>query len=211
MSVRVLIADAQEIVRLGLKKFFDSTSDIRVVAEAARGDQVLGLVKKHKPEVVLLETQLPGMDGLEVLGRLKLESPAPRVVLFTAHENPRHLARAVALGAEGFLSKAATKGDLIRVVKAAAQGEPTWSRSELRRIGPAMAANASLGIGEIALTKREVEVLRLMIDGATNRMIAKSLRISLETIKEHVQHVLRKVGVVDRTQAAVWAVRNNVI
>lgn len=211
MSIRVVIADEQEIVRLGLKNLLESNSEIRIVAQASSGDQVLDMVKKHKPDVVLLETKLPGMDGLQILGRLKLDSPEMRVVLFTGHENARHLARAVALGAEGYLSKQAKKDDLIRVVKAAAQGEQTWSRSELRRVGAAMASPTGVENVDVSLTKREIEVLRLMVNGATNRDIAKDLKISYETIKEHVQHVLRKIGVTDRTQAAVWAVRSGVI
>jgi DNA-binding NarL/FixJ family response regulator len=210
MAIKVLIADDQEIVRLGLKSMLEG-NDIRIVGQATSGDQVLEMVRKLKPDVVLLESKLPGMDGLHILGRLKLDTPEMRVVLFTAHENARHLARAVALGAEGYLSKAAKKDELIRVIKAAAQGEQTWSRSELRRVGAAMASPTGVDNQDVSLSKREIDVLRLMVNGATNRDIAKDLKISYETIKEHVQHVLRKIGVTDRTQAAVWAVRNNII
>jgi DNA-binding NarL/FixJ family response regulator len=108
------------------------------------------------------------------------------------------------------LSKGANKGDLIRVVKAASQGEPTWSRSDLRRVGSAMAVPPAMNNLHVSLTKRELEVLRLVVEGATNQSIAKSLKISYETIKEHLQHILRKIGVTDRTQAAVWAVRNKI-
>lgn len=210
MAIKVLIADDQEIVRLGLKCMLEG-NDIRIVAQASSGDQVMDLVRKSKPDVVLIESKLPGMDGLQILGRLKLDTPEMRVVLFTAHENARHLARAVALGAEGYLSKAAKKDELIRVIKAAAQGEQTWSRSELRRVGAAMASPTGVENQDVSLSKREIDVLRLMVNGATNRDIAKDLKISYETIKEHVQHVLRKIGVTDRTQAAVWAVRNNIL
>jgi DNA-binding NarL/FixJ family response regulator len=210
MAIRLLIADDQEIVRLGLKNMLEG-SDIRIVAQAATGDQVLDLVKKHKPDVILMEARLPGTDGLQVLGRLKLDWADQRVIMFSAHENPRYLARAVALGAEGYLFKNARKDELIKAIRAAAVGEQTWSRSELRRVGAAMASPVASDTVDVSLTKRELEVLRQVATGATNRDIAKHLKISYETIKEHVQHVLRKIGVTDRTQAAVWAVRQRIV
>jgi DNA-binding NarL/FixJ family response regulator len=210
MAISILIADDHDVVRAGLKTLL-SDSDIRIVAEATGGDAALKLVKKHKPDLVLLDVRMPEGSGLDCLARIKLDMPNTPVVMFSGYDNPTYVARAVALGAAGYISKGATRTELINAIRAAAGGDTIWSREELRRVTGALAAPRTASDTEVSLTKRESEVLKQLAFGLTNKEIAQSLGISYETVKEHVQHILRKIGVSDRTQAAVWAVRRNLV
>jgi DNA-binding NarL/FixJ family response regulator len=210
MAIKLLIADDHEVVRAGLKTFIDG-SDIRIVAEATSGTAAHKLAMKHKPDLVMLDVRMPDGDGLNCLARIKMDQPETPVVMFSSFDNPTYVARALALGAAGYVSKSAPKNEIISAIKAAAAGESIWSREELRRVTGALAAPRNGADGEVALTKRESEVLKQLALGLTNKEIAQSLGISYETVKEHVQHILRKIGVSDRTQAAVWAVRKNLV
>lgn len=207
MSIKLLVVDDHEVVRAGLKSLFSGT-DIKIIAEASSGEAAVRLALKHRPNVVLLDVRMPDGDGLTALNRIKLEHPELPVLMFSGFENPGYIARAVALGASGYVLKGTTKDKFLNAIRRAAAGESIWAREELRRLTSALATpkpNASEV--EAPLTKRENEVLRQLTLGLTNKEIADSLEISYETVKEHVQHVLKKIGVTDRTQAAVWAVR----
>jgi DNA-binding NarL/FixJ family response regulator len=133
------------------------------------------------------------------------------IVMFSAYDNPTYIARAVALGATGYISKSAARHEIIDAIRIAARGDTIWSRDELRRVTGALAAPRAGAETDVPLTKRESEVLKQLAFGLTNKEIAQSLGISYETVKEHVQHILRKIGVSDRTQAAVWAVRKDLV
>jgi DNA-binding NarL/FixJ family response regulator len=210
MSIDVLIADDHEVVRAGLKSLLEGT-DIRVVAEAKSGNAALKLASKHRPDLVLLDVRMPDGDGLNCLARIKLDMPDTPVVMFSTFDNPTYVARAVALGASGYLPKSASRTEIIEAIRAAAGGETIWSREELHRVSGALAAPRSGAESDVPLTKRESEVLKQLAFGLTNKEIAQALGISYETVKEHVQHILRKIGVSDRTQAAVWAVRKDLV
>ena len=153
---------------------------------------------------------LPDGDGLSALSRIKLDKPALPVLLFSAFDNPASVARAIALGANGFLSKGCSRDELLDAIRAAAAGENTWSKEMLRSASRALRTRG-VGTQEASLSEREVEVLRQMARGLTNEQTAVALNIGCETVKEHVQHILGEIGVGDRTQAAVWAVRNDVV
>ncbi|MEX2317584.1 MAG: response regulator transcription factor [Pirellulales bacterium] len=210
MAIELLIADDHEVVRAGLRGLLDGT-DIRIVAEAADGNEALALALKHRPRLILLDVRMPEGDGLHCLARLKVELPDTPVVMFSTFDNPTYVARAVALGAAGYLLKSATRSEIVDAIHAAARGNMLWSREELRRVSGSLAAPRSVVDTDVPLTKRESEVLKQLAFGLTNKEIAQALGISYETVKEHVQHVLKKLGVADRTQAAVWAVRNNIV
>jgi len=210
MPIDLLIADDHEVVRVGLRTLLQGT-EIRIVAEAEGGNAALKLALKHRPDLVLLDVRMPEGDGLSCLARIKLEMPATPVVMFSGFDNPTYVARAVALGAAGYLSKSASRTEIIDAIRAAASGDTIWSRDELRRVTGALAAPRSGAEVDVPLTKRESEVLKQLAFGLTNKEIAQSLGISYETVKEHVQHILRKIGVSDRTQAAVWAVRKDLV
>lgn len=210
MSTKVLIVDDHEVVRLGIKSLLTG-SNIIVVADAANGEQALEAVKIHKPDVILLDVRMPDSDGLTTLSRLRMEDSAVKVLMLSTYDNPTYVARAVALGANGYLLKSASREDLVAAIEKAAGGEDAWTRDELRRVTGALATPRMSGEVEVPLTQRESEVLRQLAHGLTNKEIGQSLGISYETVKEHVQHILRKIGVNDRTQAAVWAVRKNLV
>jgi DNA-binding NarL/FixJ family response regulator len=207
MSIRLLIADDHEVVRAGLKSLLADVRDVQVVAEAAGGDEAVRLAHRLRPQVVLLDVRMVGGDGLAALGRLREELPAIPVVMFSSYDNPTYVARAVALGAVGYLVKSASRDEIVAAIRQAAAGASLWSRDHLRRASQAPPAPRGGAEPDAALTKRENEVLKQLALGLSNKEIAQALDISYETVKEHVQHILRKLGVADRTQAAVWAVR----
>jgi DNA-binding NarL/FixJ family response regulator len=210
MSIRILIADDHEVVRSGLKSLVGDT-DIEVVAEASTGEGAISAVDEYELDVVLLDIRMDDGDGLTALGRIKLDHPDLPILMLSTYDNPTYVARAVALGASGYLLKGSSRERLITAIQTAAKGESAWAREELRRVTGALSTPRLAADIEVPLTKRESEVLRQLAFGLTNKEIAQALGISYETVKEHVQHILRKVGVSDRTQAAVWAVRKGLV
>jgi len=210
MSIRILIADDHEVVRSGLKSLVAGT-DIKVVAEVSTGEDAVRSVDENELDVVLLDIRMDNGDGLTALGRIKLDHPDLPILMLSTYDNPTYVARAVALGASGYLLKGSSRDRLIEAIQTAAKGESAWAREELRRVTGALSTPRLAADIEVPLTKRESEVLQQLAFGLTNKEIAKALGISYETVKEHVQHILRKVGVADRTQAAVWAVRKGLV
>lgn len=210
MPIRVLIADDHEVVRSGLKSLLSGT-DIEIVAEAVTGEQAVQLSEKHKLDLVLLDIRMTDSDGLNALGRIKLNRPKLPVLMLSTYDNPTYVARAVALGASGYLMKGVSREELLAAIRRVAGGGDAWTREELRRVTGALATPRFSADVEVPLTQRESEVLHQLAFGLTNKEIAQALGISYETVKEHVQHVLRKIGVSDRTQAAVWAVRKGLV
>jgi len=217
MTIRILIADDHEIVRSGLKSLFQNT-DIEVAGEATTGTDAVELTAKLNPDLVVLDVRMPNggeksdtASGLTTLGRIKLDTPDMPVLMLSAYDNPTYVARSVALGACGYVLKTAERERILEAIRTGSKGESVWTREELRRVTGALSTPRLAGDVEVALTQRESEVLRQLALGMTNKEIAKALEISYETVKEHVQHILRKVGVSDRTQAAVWAVRKGLV
>jgi DNA-binding NarL/FixJ family response regulator len=210
MSIRLLIADDHAVVRAGLRSMV-AGSDIEIIAEALDGAQAFALAIERRPDVVLLDVRMPDTDGISCLGRLKIELPDLPVLMFSAYDNPTYIARTVALGAAGYLLKTVGQQQIVEAIRRVATGEPIWTREELRRVTGALSTPRAAIDLEVPLTKRESEVLKQLALGLSNKEIAQALTISYETVKEHVQHILRKVGVSDRTQAAVWAVRKGLV
>ncbi len=210
MSIRVLIADDHEVVRAGLRTLLADT-DVQIIGEVGSGDQAVRYVLSNPVDVVLMDIRMPDGDGLTALGRVKLEKPELPVLMLSTFDNPTYIARSVALGASGYVLKGCTKEELVSAIRTAAAGESAWTRDELRRVTGALATPRLAADVEVPLTQRESEVLRQLAYGLTNKEIAQTLHISYETVKEHVQHILRKIGVSDRTQAAVWAVRKELV
>ena len=209
MPIRVLVADDHDVVRTGLVNLL-SGADIEVVAQTASGEETIRLAAEHKPDVVLLDVRLGEEDGLEILERLSDQLPEPRVIVFSTFENPTYVARAMALGAADYLLKGCSREELLDVVSTAARREGPSKRGELHKVAEVMRDTARAEC-EVPLTMREAQVLRHLALGLSNREIGRSLGISIETVKEHVQHLLRKLSLADRTQAAVWAVRRQMV
>ena len=210
MSKKLLVVDDHLVIRMGLRSMLQGT-DLEVAEETCNAAETLAAVERSVPDCVLMDIRMEGGDGLNTLGRIKLDHPDLPIVLYSAYDNPTYIARAVALGAAGYILKPAPREKLINALNTAASGESAWTREELRRVTGALATPRLSQELDVPLTHRESEVLRQMAQGLTNKEIAKMLGISYETVKEHVQHILRKIGVTDRTQAAVWAVRKNLV
>ena len=210
MSVRLLVADDHEVIRMGLASLL-AGSDIEIVAEAASGKEALEQAEKYKPDVILLDIRMPNGDGLSTLEKLRTAVPDSFVVMLSTYDNPTYIARAVALGACDYVLKGSSREDMITTIQAAAAGESPSRSGELKRIAGAMKIRQVIDDDEVPLTQRETQVLRHVALGLSNKEIGRSLEISVETVKEHVQNILRKIAVSDRTQAAVWAVRKGLV
>ncbi len=210
MSIRLLIADDHEVIRTGLVTLLQG-SEIEVVGQAATGKETVRLAEQIKPDVVLLDIRMPDGDGLSTLEKLRQKAPTAKVVMLSTYDNPTYVARAVALGASDFVLKGATRDALIETIRAAAAGESPSRAGELRRVAGTMKVRQVIDDDDVPLTQRETQVLRHVALGLSNKEIGRSLEISVETVKEHVQNILRKIAVNDRTQAAVWAVRKGLV
>jgi DNA-binding NarL/FixJ family response regulator len=210
MTIRLLIADDHQVIRTGLATLL-SGSDIEIVAEAGTGKDTLKQAEKTHPDVILLDIRMPDGDGLSTLEKLRAKVPESKVVMLSTYDNPTYIARAVALGASDYVLKGSSRDDLISTIRSAAAGESPSRAGELRRVAGAMKVRQVVDDDEVPLTQRETQVLRHVALGLSNREIGRSLQISVETVKEHVQNILRKIAVSDRTQAAVWAVRKGLV
>ncbi len=216
--INVLLVDDQTIVRQGLRSLLSLESDIVVVGEAADGAQAVDMVQRLSPDIVLLDVRMPNMDGLEALRRIKRLAPKVSVIMVTLYDNPDYLLEAVAAGAAGYILKDASRQELIRAVRLIAEGGAIISSSMmpdlLRQVEQLMSTRgihvATESLAE-KLTAREIEVLKLIAEGYTNQQIADLLIVSPTTVKTHVQNILEKLNVSDRTQAAVQAVRSGLI
>lgn len=205
MSIRLLVADDRELIRAGLREFVLGT-DLEIIAEASIRDAANLLEDAPALQVLILGVEPPGTEGLALLDHVKASRVKPHVLLYAARTSAEVIASAIAKGANGLLLHSASRSTFLQSIRGIVNGETLWSREDLRRAG---AASRSTTAGsDVQLTRREAEVIVKMVEGLTNKQIAQSLEISYETVKEHVQHVLQKVGVADRTQAAVWAVRH---
>jgi len=209
-NIRLMIVDDHEVVRTGLQSLVEGT-EIEVVATAASGSEAVKLAKQSKPDVVLLDIRMADGDGLTTLEELRQKLPELRVVMLSTYENPTYVARANAMGASDYILKGSTRAQLLGAIKAVAAGDAPSQYGEMKRVAGAMATREKEKDQEVALTQRETQVLRHLALGLSNKEIGRSLQISIETVKEHVQHLLRKINATDRTQAAVWAVRRGLV
>jgi len=210
-AVTVVLVDDHRIWREGVKSLLADTEFV-VVGEAASGKEAREVAAEKQPRLLLLDIRMAGGDGLEALPLIKQAAPRTAVVMLTTYDNPVYMARAVADGAAGYLLKGIGRNEMLAALRAVARGEMLLSIQELKRSlrGISMAGTES---GELIepLTDREREVLRLVATGINNRDLAATLFVAERTITTHVEHILGKLGVSDRVQAAVWAARNGLV
>jgi len=204
--IRVLVADDHAVVREGLRTFLGLQDGIEVVGEAADGEQAVVEAQRLAPDVVLMDLVMPGLDGVGAMRRLRESLPGARVIVLTSFGDDERLLPAIRAGAAGYLLKDAAPADLARAVRLAHRGEALLDPSVAARLVDALAQPRGAAAPE-PLTPREREVLALVARGFANKRIARELGIAEKTVKTHVGHVLAKLGVADRTQAAVHAVR----
>nr|WP_307844545.1 response regulator transcription factor [Actinospica acidithermotolerans] len=211
-SIRVLIADDHPMVRQGLRVFLELEPDLEVVGEASDGAEAAALTAELLPDVVLLDLVMPGVDGLTALETLAEQGLAERALVVTSFGEYRSALPALRAGARGYISKDVDPAALATAVRAVAAGHvllgPQVTEALVAQAGTASAANLAGEPQGPQLTAREREVLEQIAAGRSNREIAKSLQLAEKTVKTHVSNVLMKLGVADRTQAALWAVRH---
>lgn len=205
-AIRILVVDDHPVVRQGLRTFLDSREGLEVVAEAGDGDEAVRKARAIRPDVVLLDLQMPGVGGLEALEGLRAVEPAPRVLVLTSFPDSDKVVEAVRGGATGYLLKDVEPADLEEAVRAVHRGEALLHPRVAGAVMAEVSAPRSASMTE--LTAREAEVLALIADGRTNRQIARELGVAEKTVKTHVSNLLSKLGLADRTQAALYAVRH---
>jgi DNA-binding NarL/FixJ family response regulator len=210
MTPKVIVADEHPIVSAGIQALLRD-HDMQVVASTCSVSETLAAINEHQPNVLVMEVRTGGTDALKLLDCLPDSFSPNRVVVFSAHENSSHVARASALGCHDFLMKACSCEQLVKSIKTAATGNPAPENSLLNVTSAKIRRTNCAEESPHPLTNREMQVLRHVSMGLSNREVGKALGISVETVKEHVQNVLRKLKVNDRTQAAVWAVRGGFI
>jgi DNA-binding NarL/FixJ family response regulator len=204
----VLVVADHDLARPGLIALLVGAGDISVVGQAKTGREAIESARTALPDVVLMDVRMPDMDGLEATRRIKAERPRTAVVIVTMHENPAYLRAAVDAGAAGYLLKDLTRDRLVHAVRQVASGGTFIAEQTLRGVLSGMGAIGAVSPAAESLTKREREILALVAEGLSNRQIAERLVLSPETVKSHVAAILDKLNLSDRTQAAVFAVRN---
>jgi len=210
MSAKILIADESEVTRCGIRSILRQI-DVEIVGEATNGEEAATETERLAPDIVLMEVQMPGRDGFWALKKIKAQVPNTRVIIYSVHENPSYVAQAVALGASNYVSKSSTSRDLTDAIRYAINGEQPNGASLMAPVAELMYRRIDGRHDGLPLTRREHQVLRMVGLGLSNRMIGECLNISIETVKEHVQNMLRKLEMRDRTEAAVLAVRKGIV
>lgn len=204
---RLAIVDDHDLARAGLRGMLAGERGLEIVGEAVNGRQALSLCRRLRPDLVLMDVRMPDLDGLAATRAIKQECPGTSVILVTMHENADYLLEAIKAGAAGYVLKGATKRELVSAVRRVLAGEsvlePDLTSQLLRRLAREPRRDAPTPVEP--LTPREREVLRLVARGYTNQEIATELTLSLSTVKTHLEHIIAKLDVSDRTQAAVRA------
>jgi len=205
--IRVALADDHRVVRVGLEQLLGTFDDVELVGSADGGEAAVEQATAQKPDVLLLDLSMPDLDGIEVTRRVAAASPGTRVVLFTSFSDRDQILQALDAGAIGYLLKDAEPEAIHDALRAAARGESPLAPKAAAEL---LASRAERPTVDVELTGRERDVLRLVIAGDANKQIARKLGISEKTVKGHLTNLFQRIGVQDRTQAALWAERNGI-
>jgi DNA-binding NarL/FixJ family response regulator len=202
-KIRVLIADDHVTVREGLSAMIGRQSDMMIVGEAANGSEAVDLWRKHRPDVTLLDLRMPVLDGVGTIGEIRQQDAAARVIILTTFDTDADISKAIKAGAKGYLLKDAQREELLESIRRVHAGETC--------IPPAMVAKLAAGMSNQSLTGREVEVLKLLASGKSNKEIGSNLYISETTVKSHLRSIFTKLNVLSRTEAITAANRRGLI
>ena len=211
MAVKIMIADDHSMIREGLKNLLELDGDIQVIAEAVDGEDCLEKLQLVKPDVLLLDINMPKKNGLEVLKSLKSRRSKLKVLVLTVHNETEYLMKAVDIGVNGYVLKDSESAELKKAIFTVADGETYIQPSLIPALNAKMIETNKDAEKIKSLTKRELDVLKLLAVGMFNKEVGKRLEISERTVKNHVSNIFKKLGVPDRTQAAVFAIRNNLV
>ncbi|MFJ9414975.1 response regulator [Streptomyces sp. NPDC101227] len=211
-SVSVLIADDEELTRTGLRALLSAKPDLDVVGEAADGAEVLPLVVRLRPDVVLMDVRMPRLDGIEATRRLRAElTDPPKIIVITTFENDEYVYDALQAGASGFVLKRAPAQQIAHAIRLVTTGDSVLFPEAVRRLATGRPVRRDAARRLDALTPRETDILRWMAKGLTNQEISAELIVSLETVKTHVGNVLAKLGAQNRTQAVILAYETGLV
>jgi DNA-binding NarL/FixJ family response regulator len=213
--INVLIADDHPLIRQGLKQILELEDDISVVAQASDGSEAVRLTKQCKPDVILMDINMPGTNGLQAIKEIKEEKVInSRIIVLTIHEDREYLFKTLQMGAEGYVLKDAEPSVLVEAIRNVYSGQsyiqPNMTMELVREFNR-VTLNEKEKHDDSSLTTREVEVLELIAEGMINKEIARKLYISEKTVKNHISNIFRKLDVQDRTQAAVYAIKNRMV
>lgn len=209
--INVIIADDHLMVREGIKQLLELDGDIIVNGEASDGKQCIELLNKIKTDVLLLDINMPNMNGLQVLQYLKEKGENVKVLILTIHDEVEYLLKAVEMGVDGYVLKDSESAILKKAIYSIYNGETFIQQDLTPMLKERLDEKKNISIDENELTKREIEVLKLLAEGLFNKEIAYTLNISEKTVKNHVSNIFKKINVSDRTQAAVYAIKNNLV
>jgi DNA-binding NarL/FixJ family response regulator len=205
-AIRIVIADDHPVFRAGLQGLLSGQADFEVVGEAANGREAVTVVRHAAPDVLLVDLQMPELDGVGAIQQIRALAPATRILVLTTYDSDGDILRAVEAGATGYLLKDTPREELFRAIRATARGDSVLSPSVASKL-----VSRSRGPVERSLSAREIEVLTLVARGVSNKIIAKDLRISEATVKTHLLHIFAKLGVDDRTAAVTAAMEKGVL
>ena len=212
-KISVLIADDHSMVRQGLKQILELEKDITVVSQASNGEEAVKMANLHKPDVILMDINMPGMNGLQAIKELKQNKHPSRIIVLTIHEDREYLFKTLQMGAEGYVLKDAEPSVLIDAIRSVYNGQsyiqPNMTKELVKEFNRVTLHEKDKG-EENNLTSREIEVLGLIAEGMINKEIARQLYISEKTVKNHVSNIFKKLNVADRTQAAIYAFKHNI-
>ncbi len=210
-AIKVMIADDHSLIREGLRQLLEFDGSIKVVGEAANGVECLDNLVKYDPEVLLLDINMPEKNGIDVLKKMKEDKSPVKVLILTVHNELEYLLNAVDIGVEGYIMKDSDSSELKKAIRAVRDGENYIQSSLIPALNNRL-MNRDVDREKVAsLTNRELEVLVQVANGMFNKEIAMNLNISERTVKNHISNIFKKIDVSDRTQAAVFAIKNNII
>jgi DNA-binding NarL/FixJ family response regulator len=212
-KINVLIADDHSLIRQGLKQILELENDIAVVAQASNGSEAVQMAKQHMPDVILMDINMPGTNGLQAIKEIKQDKLACKIIVLTIHEDREYLFKTLQMGAEGYVLKDAEPSVLLEAIRSVYSGKSYIQSNmtmELVKEFNRVTLHEKEKHDDNNLTSREIEVLQLIAEGMINKEIAKQLYISEKTVKNHVSNIFRKLNVSDRTQAAIYAFKHNI-
>lgn len=202
-TIRILIADDHLVVRMGLRSMIETQPDMKVIGEAANGEEAIRVFGELRPDVVLMDLRMPRLNGVDATRTIREVDPEARIIILTTYDGDENIYRALQIGARAYLLKDIHRDEFLRSVRAVHRGEYC--------LAPAVAARLAQRVPCVDLSSREVEVLKLIVEGRSNKEIASALAVTESTIKNHVNSILNKLNVRDRTQAATTALRRGIV
>lgn len=211
MSVKVMLVDDHALVREGIKHLLEFDGDIIIIEEANDGEECLKKLEKVRPDILLLDINMPVMNGLDVLQELKKKKDPVKVLMLTVHNELEYLVHAVDIGADGYILKDSGSAELKQAINIILDGNSYIQPSLLPALNSRLINRDTNKDKLESLTKRELEILKQVAEGMFNKEIAINLNISERTVKNHISNIFRKIDVSDRTQAAIFAIRNNIV